>query len=256
MPHGTFEMYQQKKSPVRKFFFDFIFNFFARKNDLSFFVASNSEMAGVLTKYPKANVTTVGIGVDRPLIVNLKNESNGKLLCLSRIAEKKRIDICIDALHLLRQQGSGNYSLGIAGEGDELLKSKLTAQAESLNVLTDLTFMGLLNGVEKWQAIADSSILLLPSMNENFAISVAECISAGLPVIVSEHVALHDFVQKYGCGVVIDSLSPENVLKAIKEIESSYSYYVDNCFSSSRLLSWDEVGEKWSEAIHEVLDLP
>jgi glycosyltransferase involved in cell wall biosynthesis len=253
MPHGTFEIFQQKKSPMRKFIFDCVFNFLIRKNSLRIFVASDSEIAGAQIKFPTTQITVVGIGVENPPMINLKKKSNGKLLCLSRITEKKRIDLCIKALELLRQQESGNQRLEIAGEGSELLKSKLIAQAKSLNVLTFLTFSGLLKDLEKWQAITDSSILLLPSMNENFAISVAECISAGVPVIVSKNVALHEFVQEFDCGVVIDNLSPENVFRATLKIESNYSTYVNNCLRNSYLLSWERVSRNWSKAIFEVI---
>lgn len=249
MPHGTFEIYQQNKSRIRKYVFDAILEFLARNCEISYIVATESEQFGVISKFPSRQVSTVGIGVDVPVTIHPKKVSNSSLLCLSRITEKKRIDICLGALSHLNLDSDNSYVLNIAGQGDELLKSKLIKLAETLKVSSEVNFLGLLVGNEKWKAINDASILLLPSMNENFAISVAECISVGVPVVVSKNVALHTFVKKFNCGIVINELTDKEVSSAVKIIEKNYKNYVNNCISASEYLSWNSVTPKWIDVL-------
>jgi glycosyltransferase involved in cell wall biosynthesis len=230
-----------------------VFKFISRNCDITYIVATESEKLGVLNKFPDQTVSTVGIGVKTPQNLSRKTTFNGVLLCLSRITEKKRIDVCIEAISLLKSIGKEDYSLSIAGEGENLLKNQLINLAENLGVSSQVNFLGLLLEERKWQAIENSSILLLPSMNENFAISVAECISAGVPVIVSRNVALHVFVEKYRCGVVISNISDRELARAINEIENEFSFFVENCNKAASELTWDTVGRNWVEVIDELL---
>jgi glycosyltransferase involved in cell wall biosynthesis len=255
MPHGTFEIYQQQRSRIKKFVFDFIFKLVSRNCEISFIVATASEKMGVSSKFPRLSISTVGIGVSTPKDLVRKTSSNHELLCLSRIAEKKRIDICIESISLLQTMGSKHYSLSIAGEGDDTLKNQLVNYAEKLGVSSSVNFLGLLLEEEKWKAIENSSILLLPSMNENFAISVAECISAGVPVIVSKNVALHAFVEKHKCGIVVSDISDKELVKAIKEIENEFSIFVSNCNLAAPELSWESIGRKWVDVINDFLSI-
>ena len=255
MPHGTFEIYQQQQSRIKKFVFDFIFKLVSRNCQISFIVATDSEQIGVSSKFPHLSIFTVGIGVSTPNDLIRKTSSNGGLLCLSRIAEKKRIDVCIEAISLLKTMGDEHYSLSIAGEGDESLKNQLVNHAEKLGVSSNVNFLGLLLEDKKWKAIQNSSILLLPSMNENFAISVAECISAGVPVIVSKNVALYEFVEKYKCGIVVSDICDKELVRAIKEIENEFSVFVRNCNLAAPELTWETIGRKWVEVIDNLLSI-
>lgn len=253
MPHGTFEIYQQQKSRIRKFIFDLIFKFISRNCRISFIVATESEKLGVSSKFPEQSISTVGIGVNTPKNLKRKTSFNGELLCLSRIAQKKRIDVCIEAISLLKSNGKIDYSLNIAGEGDESLKNQLISHMEKLGVSSQVNFLGLLLEDKKWKAIESASVLLLPSMNENFAISVAECISAGVPVIVSRNVALHTFVEKHKCGIVISDISDKELVRAVNEIEREFSIFVENCNKAASDLTWDSVGGRWVDIINESL---
>lgn len=252
MPHGTFEIYQQQQSRIKKFVFDCIFKFFSRNSLISFIVATDSEKVGVCRKFPNLSITTVGIGVSVPTDLIKKTSFNGELLCLSRIAEKKRIDVCIETISLLKAIDEKYYSLSIAGEGDESLKNDLIKYAVKLGVSKEVNFLGLLIEDKKWKTIQNSSVLLLPSMNENFAISVAECVSAGIPVIVSKNVALHEFVDKHKCGIVISDIADTELVRAIKEIEKDFSKFVLNCYQAAPELTWEAVGRKWLKVIDDL----
>ncbi|HMA21017.1 MAG TPA: glycosyltransferase, partial [Gemmatimonadaceae bacterium] len=55
----------------------------------------------------------------------------------------------------------------------------------------------------------------LPSHHENFGVVVIEAIAAGLPVVVSRHVQLRDFVAEHDLGVVSGD-SPDSLAQCLK----------------------------------------
>jgi glycosyltransferase involved in cell wall biosynthesis len=69
-------------------------------------------------------------------------------------------------------------------------------------LLPRVVFPGFLSGVAKASALAAASVLVLPSLHENFGMVVIEAIAAGVPVVVSQHVQLRDFVGANDLGVV------------------------------------------------------
>jgi glycosyltransferase involved in cell wall biosynthesis len=77
----------------------------------------------------------------------------------------------------------------------------------------------LLRDRDKWDALFSSDIFVLPSHSENFGMSVAEAMGAGLPVIVSNRVALHVEIQQKSAGVVIDPDSDQLAAEILRLLQ-------------------------------------
>ena len=63
---------------------------------------------------------------------------------------------------------------------------------------------GRLDGALKWGAYASAELFLLPSRQENFAITVAEAMHMGVPVIIGDRVNTWPYVKEAGAGLVLD----------------------------------------------------
>lgn len=63
---------------------------------------------------------------------------------------------------------------------------------------------GRLDGAARWGAYASAKLFLLPSRQENFAITVAEAMHMGVPVIISNKVNTWPYMKDAGAGVVLD----------------------------------------------------
>jgi glycosyltransferase involved in cell wall biosynthesis len=124
------------------------------------------------------------------------------ILFLSRLDEKKGLDLLLTAFASVRQQVT-QAALLIAGTGDPGFVADLKARASSLGIASDVLWAGFLEGDEKQAALADSDIFVLSSYSENFGIAAAEGMAAGLPVIVSDQVAIHGDVTRAGAGLVV-----------------------------------------------------
>ena len=122
------------------------------------------------------------------------------LLFLSRIDAKKGIDLLLRAFVDVRMRVPGTM-LVIAGDLSSVYAAEMRALAISLGVDADVLWPGFLSGTDKASALADADLFVLPSHSENFGIAVAEAMAAGLPVVVSDQVAIHGDVVAAEAGV-------------------------------------------------------
>lgn len=252
MPHGSLEPYQEARGKFRKRVFNEVVSLLLKGRDIHFLVGSNSEAVSVEKRFPHAKVTVVGLGIELPDFEKIGSRIHSpiKLFCLSRIARKKRIDLCILAVAKLNQHNI-RYHLSIYGTGDVFYKRELDQLVQKMNLEGQVFFEGHVTEVSKEIAIQNSDILLLPSENENFALAVAESISFGKPVVVSKFVAMYEFVDKYCAGFTIDEIDVESLVSAIEKVSDRFSTYQDNCIESAHLLAWEQVIKVWFKAIED-----
>ena len=67
---------------------------------------------------------------------------------------------------------------------------------------------------KSWGAYASAELFLLPSRQENFAITVAEAMQMAVPVIISNKVNTWPYVKDAGAGIVVDEERIESGLEA------------------------------------------
>ena len=116
------------------------------------------------------------------------------ILYLSRFDEKKAPDLLLRALKEFPA-----LHLVMAGPPEG------SAYYKTLQVLApagQVTWTGMITGPLKWGVFAAAQGLVLPSHQENFGMVVAEALSVGTPVLVSDQVALATDVMRYRCGFV------------------------------------------------------
>jgi glycosyltransferase involved in cell wall biosynthesis len=135
------------------------------------------------------------------------------LLYLGRISWKKRIDLLIKAMPNINFK----FKLIIAGNDDEGERSKLEETVRELNLSDRVQFIGFIEGIEKIKIIKNSSLLTLPSENENFGNVILEAWACRKPVAVSRNVGLADIVIQHSAGILISS-SPELIAKEINNL--------------------------------------
>ena len=130
-------------------------------------------------------------------------EASGRpiMLFLSRLDRKKGLELLLEAFARVRSSVDRSV-LVIAGEGTPGYTAALRARADALNLNSDIIWAGFLSGDEKTAAFAAASVFVLPSFSENFGIAALEALAAGVPVILSDQVALSDEIRNAGAGLV------------------------------------------------------
>lgn len=122
-------------------------------------------------------------------------------LFLSRINEKKGIDLLVDALSKIKNLPD-DFVLAIAGPDSNGLKAKLTAQIEKQGLSDRVVWLGMLSGDVKWGAYHAADVFVLPSHQENFGIVVAEALSTATPVLITNKVNIWREIDAVGAGFV------------------------------------------------------
>ena len=119
-----------------------------------------------------------------------------QLIFLSRIEEKKGLELLFDTLSLL----DIDWQLTIAGSGKKEYVSGLRAKTQSLKLDDRINWIGQVSDQDKYGLMAKHDLLVLTSFNENFANVVIESLSVGTPVLVSDQVGLSDYVKERQLG--------------------------------------------------------
>jgi glycosyltransferase involved in cell wall biosynthesis len=124
-------------------------------------------------------------------------------ISLGRIHPKKGTDLLIRAF-AAELAHDPSWRLVIAGPDQIGWRKELEALANRLGVADRVTWTGMLKGTVKWGAFAASEVFVLPSHQENFGIVVAEAMSCGLPVVVSNKVNIWREIETHRAGMVFE----------------------------------------------------
>ncbi|SEJ41031.1 glycosyltransferase [Demequina mangrovi] len=219
MPHGVFTRYQRQRSRVRKAAFDALGGRATRRAAASFVVATVGEQEELAEAYPGIVSTAVGVGTAMPSApATGERHEPIRLVTLSRIAPKKRIDVAIDAVALLRDRGV-DARLTIAGTGQDELLDGLRAQVRRLRLEDRVVFAGEVRGGAKTAHLVRGDVLVAPSEDENFGISIAEGLAHGLPVVATRFVGAALPADRVA-GRVIDEVSAASLADAVEALRA------------------------------------
>ncbi|WP_370993758.1 glycosyltransferase [Mucilaginibacter sp. RCC_168] len=173
------------------------------------------------SRYKPKKEYNVGYGVASPPVYNQEMSSAFSAKCpglgeapyllfLSRIHQKKGVDLLIEAYKQLYTEFKANNKeipkLVIAGPGlDTQYGKSLQKQLESFpEVKASVFFPGMLEGDAKWGAFYNCQAFVLPSHQENFGIAVAEALACGKPVLISNQVNIWREIESDKGGIIKD----------------------------------------------------
>jgi glycosyltransferase involved in cell wall biosynthesis len=146
----------------------------------------------------------IPLGVSAPDWVRAPRQARSRgpvrVVFLSRLHPEKGLLLLLDAMTAAVAQGL-DLRLDVVGAGEPDYVAEARARAA---VLGDrVRFLGHLDGDTKWQLLVGGDLFVLPSSHENFGIAVAEALVAGVPVIVSDQVAIAPEIDAAGAGLVV-----------------------------------------------------
>ncbi|HVE79023.1 MAG TPA: glycosyltransferase [Gemmatimonadaceae bacterium] len=124
-----------------------------------------------------------------------------RILYLARLHPKKGLPLLIDAMARLGSD-LADAELVVAGAGDPGYEERLRGQARAAGVAERVRFVGHVTGAEKARLLAEADVFVLPSSQENFGLSATEAMAAGVPVILSEAVAVAGAACDAGAALV------------------------------------------------------
>jgi glycosyltransferase involved in cell wall biosynthesis len=252
MPHGMLDPYFQKASGRKLkalrnlIFWNFVESRVVNNADgLLFTCQEEKELARqTFAGYKPKKEIVVGLGVENPppyheemqtalLKVCPQLKDQPFLLFLSRIHEKKGVDLLINAYAKVyecsHEQNYPNASLEpnkipklmIAGPGFNTDYGRKIQKLifEKPFLKENVYLPGMLSGDAKWAAFYHCDALVLPSHQENFGIAVAEALACNKPVLISNQVNIWREVKELNGGIIsADTL--EGTIELLRSWES------------------------------------
>jgi glycosyltransferase involved in cell wall biosynthesis len=177
------------------------------------------------------------------------------ILFLGRLHPKKQPDVVIHAFHAIHREFP-EASLVLAGTGEQGYLNLLQKLVRQLGLESHVLFLGMLKGREVQEAYVAATLFVLPSLDENFGLAVAEAMAAGCPVVISRQVALSKEIEKYSAGIVIEA-EVDGVSRAFRRLLE------DSALRQSmgrngrefvlKKLTWDKIAEQMVEVYQDIL---
>ena len=143
-------------------------------------------------------VAVIPNGIHIPKPVDAKPSGHRRtILSLGRLHPKKNLAQLISDWATLEAEFE-DWQLRIIGPDENNYKSTLQEHVKKLG-LSRVSIEDPLFGEEKNVAYRSADVFVLPSLNENFALTVAEALAAGTPVISSTGAPWQEMVERQ-CG--------------------------------------------------------
>lgn len=221
MPHGMLDPYSLSVKRWRKA----LYLYLVERRNLSsaqrlIFTTAEEAALARSGKSPLPEGTVIRLGGDSPEIrlEELKRrflerfpETRGRqqLLFLGRLHVKKGLDRILKALPAVKEYFP-DVLLTVVGDGEPEYVNAIRASVKANALDSNVLITGRLDGIAKWEAYAAADLFLLPSRQENFAITVAEAMHTGTPVLITDKVNTAGYVREAGAGIVLGEVGLEN----------------------------------------------
>ena len=134
------------------------------------------------------------------------NSGSLRLIFVGALIFRKGLDVLVDAIRILCQQGY-KVELDIYGAGNTEKVKFVDLPVYSRRTLPFDQIQG---------AIAEHDILILPSRHDGWGVVVNEALLQGVPVIVSSNVGAKQLLEWSGAGLIFESENVNDLVDKIK----------------------------------------
>ncbi len=173
-------------------------------------------------------------------------------LFLSRLHPGKGLMTLAEAWGQVRPQG---WRMRVVGFDNYGVRPRVERRLEELGI-ADWIFEGAMNDEEKWNVYRNATLFIHPSVSENFGVSIAEALYAGLPVITTKGTPWEELEERR-CGWWVD-IGVEPLVKALKEAIALSDAERQEMGARGRELieekyTWPAIGKQMAEAYAQLL---
>lgn len=269
MPHGMLDPYSLSVKALKKSLY---MKFFEGRNmacaERMIYTTPEEEKLAALAglRLPRGEIVPLGAQAsstskDDLRLQFLKSfpqaEGKRRLLFLGRLHHKKGLDRILNALQRVRKT-MPNVLLIAAGTGEATYEENLRQRVHSLALDDHVLFTGHVDGELKWASFAAAELFLLPSRQENFALTVAEAMQMGVPVVITDKVNTWPYVEDAGAGLVlserdIDTLLPRAIETLLTDEVTRSKMSTQGARYARDRLTWHASAQKLLACYDQVL---
>jgi glycosyltransferase involved in cell wall biosynthesis len=210
-PLGTMDAWSLQQKPIRKRLLLAMGGRRMLRDAAAIHYTSSEERRQAERALGLERGVVIPLGIDETLLSEPLASADERLrdsyvLVLSRLHPVKNLESLIEAFAGITagQNVRIPWRLVVAGTGDPEYLAVLQRLVVSAGAQRRVSFAGWVEGEAKQRLIRNASLFALPSLHENFGVSLVEALAAGVPALVSRQVHLADAVEAAGAGWVVD----------------------------------------------------
>ncbi|HUQ85177.1 MAG TPA: glycosyltransferase family 4 protein [Candidatus Limnocylindrales bacterium] len=191
-------------------------------------------------------ITVLHMGITIPK--NLKKypkEKNPTFIFLARLNKQKGIYDAIEAFSIIIKD-LPKSKLWIVGSGEDATVKQVKEMVKSLGIEKNVKFFGYVSEEKKFELLAKSHLLLVPSVQEGWGLTVPEASTQKTPAIVYNVAGLRDVAMDTNSVVVLKKNNPSEMAKGtinLMKDKKRYEMLQEGSFTKIENESWDKSAE-------------
>ncbi len=212
------EMYPFPVNMIGKLWERVMFKFY--KNNIFWTISQSTRNDLIKFGVESKEIKIIPMGFDGVKIKSVNKYKEPTALFVGRLAEMKGIKDAITAIANINEDSRQKWRLIIIGRGEYSYEKELKDLVASFRMNKYITFLGFVDEVKKFEEMARSWVLVVPSSREGWGMIVPEANSMGTPVIGYDVSGLRDVIKKYSKENILINPSRESLQKALGSIKS------------------------------------
>ena len=169
---------------------------------------------------PKKNITVIHNGVKKVAPLNIPKKKI--ITFFGAIAEDKGIEDALKVFVLLKDQ---NVRFWVIGKYDNLYFKKVKRLVKKLDLSAKIKFWGYVSERKKNQLLAQSLVIVNPSVREGWGLTVIESAQMGTPTVAYKVSGLQDAIVDQKTGLLAKSKTPEALSSLVRKLLSDKKLY-------------------------------
>ncbi|MHC4789901.1 MAG: glycosyltransferase family 4 protein [Planctomycetota bacterium] len=218
-------------------------------------VANSNGLQQLANKFmPDLNISVIPNGVDTTRFYPPDTKKTGdrlKLLTVSRLISRKRLDLLLEATKQANELGA-NVELNIAGEGN--LMKQLKKSAKQFGIAEQVHFMGRIPSEKMPEIYRDNDVFVMSSLHEGMCNAMLEAMASGLPIITTRCEGVEELINDN--GIVVEKAQSDEIAKAINKLTTDQQAYKQMSVAArqrAEKFSWKNVAHQYTQLYDKTL---
>ncbi|MFV2004527.1 MAG: glycosyltransferase family 4 protein [Gammaproteobacteria bacterium] len=216
-------------------------------------VVANSEGLRLLAleSSPQQKIDIIKNGVDIDEFYPAERSGTVlRVLCVSRLIERKGIDFLIRAVSQLPEK---QVQLTIVGSGNQEQQLKELATEQGCHA--SVNFQGLVEHDDIADVYQSHDVFVLPSFNEGMSNTALEALASGLPLVMTGTGGADELLEDGKNGYTIGKGNVEDIVKALQQYIDSPDTVTSHGKRSRKIaesLSWQQCSQAYLNLYNQV----
>lgn len=214
--------------------------------DVPTMVISESTKSDLIAQgHNKRDIVILPIGFTKPTnLKQYKKERTPTIIYLARLNKQKGIFDALESVKLIKQQVQ-DVKLWVIGAGDKEVIIEVKKMIKERDISQNVKLFGFVSQEDKYRLLASAHILIVPSVQEGWGLTVAEAGLVKTPSVAYNVQGLKDIIQDGISGKLVFPDSSELAKGVIDLLQNKKQYKLLQIGAMRRAQSfdWDKTGE-------------